>query len=168
MFFARRPAARPVVSHWLIALGVATVGLLLQRQPAHLTDPANCPGLLEWLVITASGSGSPSTPSTSRPTSRQRLSAPARCSSHVVSPAFMSVIQCDPRGVLGTKKPITQLRGEVYDFHGIKAVATFNPAYVLRDPTKKREVWEDMKLVRDTLIGVYEETYRAELGGAGE
>jgi hypothetical protein len=58
MFFARRPAARPVVSHWLIALGVATVGLLLQRQPAHLTDPANCPGLLEWLVITASGSGS--------------------------------------------------------------------------------------------------------------
>jgi uracil-DNA glycosylase family 4 len=71
------------------------------------------------------------------------------------------------RGVLGTKKPITQLRGKVYDFYGIKAVATFNPAYVLRDPTKKREVWEDMKLVRDTLIEVYEETYRSELTGRG-
>jgi DNA polymerase len=29
---------------------------------------------------------------------------------------------------------------------------TFNPAYLLRDPTKKREVWEDMKRVRDRLF----------------
>ena len=29
---------------------------------------------------------------------------------------------------------------------------TFNPAYLLRDPTKKREVWEDMKKVRALLI----------------
>lgn len=67
------------------------------------------------------------------------------------------------RGVLGLKEPITQVRGKVYEFHGIKAVPTFNPAYVLRDPTKKREVWEDMQLVRDTLIGVFEEECR---GGA--
>ena len=58
MFFARRPATRLVVSDWLIAIGVATVGLLIQRQPPHLTDPASCPGLLEWLVIAASRAGS--------------------------------------------------------------------------------------------------------------
>lgn len=63
------------------------------------------------------------------------------------------------RGVLGLKKPITQLRGEVYDFHGIKAVATFNPAYLLRDPTKKHEAWEDMKIVRDVLVEEYDKEF---------
>jgi hypothetical protein len=58
MFFARRPGTRLADSDWLIAIGVATVGLLIQRQPAHLTDSASCPGLLEWLVIAASRSGS--------------------------------------------------------------------------------------------------------------
>jgi uracil-DNA glycosylase family 4 len=52
------------------------------------------------------------------------------------------------KALLGTKKSITQMRGEFYDYHGIKLMPTFNPAYLLRDPTKKREVWEDMKMVR--------------------
>jgi DNA polymerase len=33
----------------------------------------------------------------------------------------------------------------------MKLIPTFNPAYILRDPSKKREVWEDMKMVRDFL-----------------
>ena len=52
------------------------------------------------------------------------------------------------KALLNTKKSITQMRGEFYDFNGIKLIPTFNPAYLLRDPTKKREVWEDMKKVR--------------------
>lgn len=52
------------------------------------------------------------------------------------------------RALLNTKKSITQMRGEFYDFHGIKLMPTFNPAYLLRDAAKKREVWEDMKMVR--------------------
>ena len=52
------------------------------------------------------------------------------------------------KALLNTKKSITQIRGEFYDFQGIKLIPTFNPAYLLRDPTKKREVWEDMKLVK--------------------
>ncbi len=55
------------------------------------------------------------------------------------------------KALLNTKKAISQIRGEFYDFHGIKLMPTFNPAYLLRDPTKKREVWEDMKKVRDFL-----------------
>ena len=55
------------------------------------------------------------------------------------------------RSLLNTKKSITQMRGEFYDFHGIKLMPTFNPAYLLRDASKKREVWEDMKMVRDLL-----------------
>ncbi len=52
------------------------------------------------------------------------------------------------KALLNAKKSITQMRGEFYDFHGIKLMPTFNPAYLLRDPTKKREVWEDMKMIR--------------------
>jgi uracil-DNA glycosylase family 4 len=69
-----------------------------------------------------------------------------------VSPEVIIVLgNTAARGVLGTKKPISKIRGEVFEFHGIKAVATFNPAYLLRDPTKKREVWDDMKKVREIL-----------------
>ncbi len=52
------------------------------------------------------------------------------------------------KALLNTKKSITQMRGEFYDYHGIKLIPTFNPAYLLRDASKKREVWEDMKKVR--------------------
>ena len=52
------------------------------------------------------------------------------------------------RALLNTKKSISQMRGEFCDYGGIKLMPTFNPAYLLRDPSKKREVWEDMKKVR--------------------
>lgn len=55
------------------------------------------------------------------------------------------------KALLNTKKSITQMRGEFFDFNGIKLLPTFNPAYLLRDPSKKREVWEDMKMARDFL-----------------
>ncbi|MDQ6785776.1 MAG: uracil-DNA glycosylase [Acidobacteriota bacterium] len=55
------------------------------------------------------------------------------------------------KALLNTKKSITQMRGEFYDFQGTKLLPTFNPAYILRDPSKKREVWEDMKKVREFL-----------------
>ncbi len=55
------------------------------------------------------------------------------------------------KALLNTKKAISQIRGEFFDFNGIKLMPTFNPAYLLRDPSKKREVWEDMKQVRDFL-----------------
>jgi DNA polymerase len=55
------------------------------------------------------------------------------------------------RALLRTKKPISQLRGEFHDYEGTPLMPTFNPAYLLRDPSKKREVWEDMKKVRALL-----------------
>jgi len=53
--------------------------------------------------------------------------------------------------LLRTLDPISRLRGRVYNFRGAKLVPTFHPAYVLRNPASKREVWEDMKLVRTLL-----------------
>lgn len=53
--------------------------------------------------------------------------------------------------LLKTKEPITTLRGRFHDYHGIKLMSTFHPAYLLRNPVDKRAVWEDMKKVRDLL-----------------
>jgi uracil-DNA glycosylase family 4 len=58
------------------------------------------------------------------------------------------------KNLLDTKEGITRLRGEFQDYRGIKVMPTFHPAYLLRDPSKKREVWADMKKVRDYLNSV--------------
>ena len=53
--------------------------------------------------------------------------------------------------LLDTKVGITKVRGTFQDYKGIKVMPTFHPAYLLRDPSKKRETWDDMKKVRDYL-----------------
>ena len=55
------------------------------------------------------------------------------------------------RALLRTLDPISRLRGRVYDYRGAKLIPTFHPAYLLRNPASKREVWEDMKVVRTLL-----------------
>lgn len=51
------------------------------------------------------------------------------------------------QALLRTKTPISQLRGNWHDYHGIKLMPTFHPAYLLRNPGDKRLVWEDIKNV---------------------
>lgn len=55
------------------------------------------------------------------------------------------------RALLRTLDPISRLRGRVYDYRGARLIPTFHPAYLLRNPSSKREVWEDMKLVKSLL-----------------
>ena len=56
-------------------------------------------------------------------------------------------------GLLGAKEPMAGLRGRWHDFHGIPLMATYHPAYLLRNQslTEKRKVWEDMLLVLERL-----------------
>jgi len=57
--------------------------------------------------------------------------------------------------LLGTKEPITKLRGRWHDYHGIRLMPTFHPAYLLRNPGDKRLVWQDVQQVMRVLgIGV--------------
>ncbi len=49
--------------------------------------------------------------------------------------------------LLGTTTPISRLRGHFHVYRGIKVVPTYHPAYLLRNPDKKRDVWEDMKML---------------------
>ncbi|HZH33355.1 MAG TPA: uracil-DNA glycosylase [Pyrinomonadaceae bacterium] len=75
----------------------------------------------------------------------------------VVRPEIIIAFGATPtKALLNTKKSISQMRGEFHDYRGMKLMPTFNPAYLLRDPSKKREVWEDMKKVRTALFGAKE------------
>ena len=49
--------------------------------------------------------------------------------------------------LLNTAEPISKLRGRFHNYNGIKLLPTYHPAYLLRNPDKKRAVWEDMKLL---------------------
>ena len=51
------------------------------------------------------------------------------------------------------KLPISRARGRVYACRGAKLIPTFHPAFLLRSPDRKRDVWEDMKRVRSILRG---------------
>jgi DNA polymerase len=55
------------------------------------------------------------------------------------------------QNLVGAKQGISKLRGTFQDYKGINVMPTYHPAYLLRDPSKKREVWEDLKKVRDHL-----------------
>ena len=55
------------------------------------------------------------------------------------------------RALLRSTEPISRLRGRVFEYRGSKLIPTFHPAYLLRNPSSKREVWEDLKLVKRLL-----------------
>lgn len=74
----------------------------------------------------------------------------------VVRPRVIVVLGATAaHNLLETKIPIGKLRGHFHDYLGTKVMPTFHPAYLLRDPHKKREVWEDMKMVREYLNSVW-------------
>jgi len=53
--------------------------------------------------------------------------------------------------LLRTAEPISRIRGRLGEFKGIKVMPTYHPAFLLRNPSAKKEVWEDMKVVREFL-----------------
>jgi len=57
-------------------------------------------------------------------------------------------LQC----LTGSREGITRVRGHWQEWHGIKVMPTYHPAYLLRVPDKKKETWEDMKRVRDYIV----------------
>lgn len=70
----------------------------------------------------------------------------------VVKPKVIVVLGATAaHNLLQINTPISQLRGNFQDYFGVKVMPTFHPAYLLRDPHKKKFVWEDMKKVRDHL-----------------
>jgi uracil-DNA glycosylase family 4 len=55
------------------------------------------------------------------------------------------------QNLLGTNKSISHFRGQWFDFRGSRLIATYHPAYLLRNPAAKSDVWTDLKKVMAVL-----------------
>ncbi|MFH1411736.1 MAG: uracil-DNA glycosylase [Candidatus Omnitrophota bacterium] len=53
--------------------------------------------------------------------------------------------------LLNTETPISKLRGEFYEYQGVKFMPTYHPAYLLRNQSGKKDVWDDMKKIAKEL-----------------
>ena len=53
--------------------------------------------------------------------------------------------------VLGPQMRITRCRGQWFERKGTHIIATYHPSALLRDPSKKRDAWEDLKRLRGRL-----------------
>ncbi len=51
------------------------------------------------------------------------------------------------RTLLKTEAPITVLRGRFQSYQGLQLMPTYHPAYLLRNPSAKKQVWEDMQII---------------------
>lgn len=56
--------------------------------------------------------------------------------------------------LLKNKESMTQLRGRIHDYQGIRTIVTYHPAALLRNPDWKKHTWEDVKFLRK----LYQET----------
>jgi len=54
--------------------------------------------------------------------------------------------------LLETDERISRLRGKFIPYRNSRLIATFHPAFLLRNPQRKRDVWEDMKMIRKEYV----------------
>jgi len=75
-----------------------------------------------------------------------------RAQIEVIQPAVLVALgSVAMEGLLGSVEPMARLRGRWHEFQRIPLMATYHPAYLLRNqsPSEKRKVWEDMLLVME-------------------
>ena len=66
----------------------------------------------------------------------------------LVDPEFICCMGAVPaQNLLSTTTSVGRLRGQVHDYRGIKVVCTYHPAYLLRNPSAKKNTWDDMKML---------------------
>ncbi|HEX4002044.1 MAG TPA: uracil-DNA glycosylase [Candidatus Acidoferrales bacterium] len=66
----------------------------------------------------------------------------------VINPKVICCLgACSAQTLLETTQGISRFRGEWFDYRGAKLIATYHPAYLLRNPAAKGEVWKDLQKV---------------------
>lgn len=58
---------------------------------------------------------------------------------------------CSAQTLLNTNRGISHFRGEWFDYRSAKLIATYHPAYLLRNPAAKSEVWKDLQKIMAVL-----------------
>jgi uracil-DNA glycosylase len=66
----------------------------------------------------------------------------------IIRPEFICCLgACAAQNLLQTEATIGRLRGSIREYRGIKVLCTYHPAYLLRNPAAKRQVWDDIQIL---------------------
>lgn len=66
----------------------------------------------------------------------------------IIRPEFICCLgSTAAKNLLNTEVPISKLRGKFQTYRGIRVMCTYHPAYLLRNPDAKKDVWADMKVL---------------------
>jgi len=66
----------------------------------------------------------------------------------IIQPKFICCLgSVAAKNLLASEKTIGAMRGKVWDHNGIKVICTYHPAYLLRNPSAKKDTWEDIQLL---------------------
>jgi DNA polymerase len=66
----------------------------------------------------------------------------------VVNPSYIVCMgNVAAQNLLRSERPISSLRGEIFDYNGRKVICTYHPSYLLRNPAAKRDVWDDLQVL---------------------
>lgn len=77
-----------------------------------------------------------------------------RAQVEIISPrAIVALGSFSSQTLLGTDEKISRLRGRFHPYQGIPLMPTYHPAYLLRNPNEKKQVWEDVQKVMALLGG---------------
>jgi uracil-DNA glycosylase len=112
---------------------IITKGMKLRREDVYIMNILRCrpPGNRTPLPVEAAAC-------------REYLDAQLA----IIQPEFICCLgACAAQNLLGTDTTIGRLRGRIHDFQGMKVLCTYHPAYVLRNPPAKRQVWDDIQIL---------------------
>jgi DNA polymerase len=93
------------------------------------------------------------------PSNRTPLPAEAECcrlfledTLEIVKPKFICCLGAvAAQNLLQTTQTIGSLRGKIFDYNGIIVVCTYHPAYLLRNPSAKKQTWEDIQILMNEM-----------------
>jgi len=70
----------------------------------------------------------------------------------IISPKVICCLgKHSAQALLETEVFITKIRGKEFEFNGVTLIPTYHPAYLLRNPSSKKEVWQDLKKIMKIL-----------------
>ena len=70
----------------------------------------------------------------------------------ILQPEFICCLgSVAAKTLLQTKQSIGRMRGQFFKFRGSQVIVTYHPAYLLRNPSAKRQVWDDMKILMSAM-----------------
>jgi DNA polymerase len=119
----------------------------LTREQVYIANIVKCHPVIDPTDVEKHGNDRPPTPE--EVTSCKPY---LDCQIDIIKPKVICLLgNSSAQTILATEIGISKLRGVFCEYKGIKVMPTYHPAALLRNPSLKKEVWEDMKMIREAL-----------------